>query len=135
MGDVTDLPDRKKARAAKGTDAISILRDAATGADPRTIADEMEAARMTVDDIANNIKLVAGILEVFALDCGEPHRVVTDEAIDRQWLQVEYVARQIMQHVKELEDAMLGVEHGVMAVSRVARASTPAAPDEEGGAA
>jgi hypothetical protein len=57
--------------------------------------------------------------------------VIGPRHLARQWHQVEYLAKQLLRHAGDLEDALNGLEGGVFAAQRAAKA----AADEEGDAA
>jgi hypothetical protein len=128
MTDIVDLSEHKRALTSGDTDEGP--RDPMTGAGLETILEGVEATRSRADDICNDIVLAAGLLEVFAIDCSDPHRLQTDTEIGRQWSQVEYVARQVLRHASDLNDALNALESGVFAAQRAMKNAS----NEEGDA-
>ena len=114
MGDVTDFPERTK----PGSELAAALK-------------RVEQARFAADQIQSDILLAAGLLEVFADKAGSMHTEPVSDEIDRQWHQVEYLARLILGHAKDLGSELNDAESGLWAANRAMGVS----PLEEGGAA
>lgn len=130
MSDIVDLSEHKQARSAAS--AGQSPRDLATGADLASILESLLAKRTVADELCADIERAAGILEVFAIDCADPRRLQSSEEIDRQWSQVEYIARQLLRHASELDSALSALESGVFAARRAANDHED---DDEGAAA
>lgn len=124
MTDVVDLSEQKRARAnaSKGGP-----RDPETGSSLKTILDGVLSKRTAADELCSDIEKAAGILEIFANDCADPHRAVSEAEIDRQWYQVEYLAKQLLRHASELSGALADMELGVFAVRRC-QGTSPSPP-------
>ena len=60
--------------------------------------------------LQHDIECAADVLRVFAIEAGEPHRLVTDIERSRQWLRVEYLARTIATHAALLGDFVSDAE-------------------------
>jgi hypothetical protein len=103
MSDVTDPSGRRK-RRGKAALAAAV--------------DKVDATWNTAGVICSDIERLAGILEVFAIDCADPHRLQTDTEIERQWPQVEYIARQLLRHAGELSRSLDDLESGTFALRR-----------------
>jgi len=101
MGDVTDFPER----TAPGSALAAALKKA-------------EQARFAADQIQSEIVLAAGLLEVFADKAGSMHIEPVSDEIDRQWHQVEYLARLILGHAKDLGHELNGAESALWAANR-----------------
>jgi hypothetical protein len=115
MGDVTDF------RGGKSESELAVI----TG--------NVEAAWMAASDIQSSVTHAASILEVFA---DAPSQTVEGDDGSEAWLRVEYAARQIRRHAQDLAAELEKIEMGVMALQRLAEASSkPPSPVEDGGAA
>lgn len=126
---MSDLIDLTKHKAS--LDKAGGPRDPMTGDDLDAILEGALATRIDADEICNDIVLAAGLLEVFAIDCLDPHRFQTEEEIGRQWHQVRYAARQLLRHADELGGALNTLESRIFAAQR----ATKDASGEEGDAA
>ncbi len=104
MGDVTDMPARPKTRKETLVAAF----------------DRADAVWQTASTISSDVEFAAGVLEAFAIDCSEPHRERSDREIERQWPQIEWIARQLLRHAGELEDALAEIERATSAIRRAA---------------
>lgn len=78
----------------------------------------VDATWSAASDISSDIERLAGILEVFASDCADPNRLHTNAEVERQWPQVEYIARQILRHARDLGKSLDDLEQGTFAVRR-----------------
>jgi hypothetical protein len=130
MTDIVDLSEHKRAQASVDTDGGGPC-DPMTGTALDDILEGVLATRTNADEICNDIVLAAGLLEIFAIECSDPHHTQSEAEIGRQWHQVEYVARQLLRHASDLGDALDALESGVFAAKR----ATKDAEDEEGDAA
>ncbi|MGD9882864.1 MAG: hypothetical protein AB7U95_22385 [Reyranella sp.] len=61
-------------------------------------------------DLQHDIECAADLLRVFAIDAGQPNRLVTDQERDAQWHRVEYLARTIATHAALLGDFINDLE-------------------------
>lgn len=115
MGDVTNFPPKA------GCELAAALK-------------RVEQDRAAAAQIQSDIVFAAGLLGVFADKCGEMHSAPVSDEIDRQWHQVEYLARTLLGHAKDLGRKLDDAESAIWAATRAAGVE-PEAPTDDGGAA
>lgn len=96
---------------------------------PRRWAKQLDAARNAADDQRFNIGHAAALAEMLGVALTENH-CLPDDDDETVGLRVEYIARQIKQHVNDLGDALRKIERIEMAM----KGRAPVEPDQsEGG--